>query len=52
MSGGDNAPPRQNSIINMTNQDIKAMLENEKADSTLYFDSMDNAFINEIANRD
>lgn len=36
----------------MTNQDIKAMLENVKADSTLYFEQMDNAFINEIANKD
>lgn len=35
----------------MNNDEIKAMLENVKQESHIYFDKMDNSFINEIANK-
>jgi hypothetical protein len=35
----------------MNNDEIKAMLENVKQESHIYFEKMDNSFINEIANK-
>ena len=35
----------------MNNDEIKAMLENVKQESHIYFERMDNSFINEIANK-
>jgi hypothetical protein len=40
---------QRNQIMN--NDEIKAMLENVKQESHIYFDRMDNSFINEIANK-
>ena len=35
----------------LNNDEIKAMLSNVKIESNIYFDKMDNSFINEIANK-
>ena len=35
----------------LNNEDIKAMLGNVKLESNIYFEKMDNSFINEIANK-
>ena len=35
----------------LNNEDIQAMLGNVKLESNIYFDKMDNSFINEIANK-
>ena len=43
--------PSPDRLQMLNNEDIKAMLGNVKLESNIYFDKMDNSFINEIANK-